>query len=101
MAGVSLTPALTTTAAGLFYVKSEGYYQGQFLDDPAIRYQLKGGILKSTETLPMWGGIGIFVDIPTEPGNTLGGNVGRATTTTTTSATGLVGFSVFNQASNW
>jgi hypothetical protein len=101
MAGVNLNPALTTTASGLFYAQSEGLVQGAFFDDPAIRFELAGGILDSAETLPMWGGIGIFEHIPTEPGNTLGGNVGRATSLTQTAAKGLSGFSVFNQASNW
>lgn len=100
-AGISLNPALVTTASGLFYVKSEGYTQGTFIDDPAVRYQLAGGILATTETLPMWGGVGISETIPTEPGNVLGGLITRATTLSAHTAGQLTGFSVFNQASNW
>ncbi len=98
---VSSNPALTTTASGLFSVQSTGFIQGTFVDDPAIRYELAGGVLASTETIPMWGGVGISEAIPTEPGNVLGGNITRATNLSAHTAGQLTGFSVFNQASNW
>ena len=94
-------PYLTTSNAGSFYATSDGYVQGMYKDDPAVVWQLANGILATTETIPMWGGVGIFVDVPTpgsvNPSLSLGGIVGRATTLTATSATGLAGFSVFNQ----
>lgn len=97
---VSFNPMLTTNAAGSFSVQSEGYVQGNALDDPAIRYQLMNGVLAQTESLPMWGGVAIFEDIPNPGfGNITGPNVGRATSTSN-----LTGFSVFNQGHamvNW
>jgi hypothetical protein len=99
---LSFNPVITTNAPGSFNISSTGYIQGTMLDDPAIRNTLAGGVLASSETLPMWGGVGIYELTPTTVlGGTqgvMGGNVGRATTLTATSATGLTGFSVLNQA---
>lgn len=101
----------TTNAAGTFNATSVGGVQGMFIDDPAVRYQLKGGILASTETLPMWGGVGINVTTTPNAGYTnatsgvttagasaQGGLVTRATNITAGATGQLVGFSVFNQA---
>lgn len=91
----------TTVAAGSFFVQSEGYIQGHLLDNPVDILRIAGGVLASTETMPMWGGVGIYEDIPT-PGSTslpadqLGSIVGRALSISSTSP--LRGFSVFNQA---
>ena len=98
-AQVTINPVLTTNAAGSFNVSSVGTVQGTFYDDPAVRYALAGGVLASTETLPMWGGGGIYEDVPGAaggPADELGGLVGRATSLASTKA--LSGFSVFNQA---
>lgn len=98
-ANVAFNPNLTTTAQGSFNAQSVGYIQGVALDDPAIRNELAGGVLKSTETIPIWGGVGIFENVPgvtNDPAGVLGGIVGRATSLTGTTA--LTGFSVFNQA---
>lgn len=105
VANASFNPMATTVASGSFSTQTEGYIQGTALDNPAARYQLAGGVLKSTETLPMWGGVGIFENIPGasgQPNRTLGGQVGRADSLTGSKA--LVGFSVFDQnfaAINW
>jgi hypothetical protein len=82
-----------------------------FVDDPAIRNWLAGGVLATTETLPMWGGVGISetfnpnpsytnpsgIVISSSPEDTLGGLVTRATQIAT-GAGSLTGFSVWNQA---
>jgi hypothetical protein len=98
----------TTNAAGTFNVESAGWVQGMFVDDPAIRYQLAGGVLASTESLPMWGGVGINETVtpvgtytpPSSlpPVSALGGYITRATNVTAGAAGQLTGFSVFNQA---
>lgn len=96
-ANVSFNPLLSTVASGSFSVQSDGYVQGIMMDDPALRYELAGGILASTETLPMWGGVGISESIPAvSVASELGSSLARATL-----LTNLTGFSVFNQASNW
>jgi len=98
---ITINPNNTTVASGSFNVSSEGFIQGTMLDDPAIRNQLAGGYLATTETLPMWGGVGVNLGIPGAAGTplpNLGPSVARATTISATGAAGaLQGFSVFNQ----
>lgn len=96
---ISFNPLLTTTAAGSFSVQSDGLVQGVAFDDPAVRNALAGGFLATTETLPMWGGVGIYEDVAIGDG-VLGGSVGRAIALTG-GAKNLTGFSVFNQMHNW
>ena len=100
-AQVSFNPILTTNAGGSFNVQSAGYVQGQAQDDPSARYRLSGGVLASTETLPMWGGVGISENTSppssTYQGGPLGGNIIRATNFTAATAGTLTGFSVFDQ----
>lgn len=93
-ATVSINPLKTTTAAGSFGVDSEGFIQGTALNDPAVRYALSGGVLADSETLPMWGGVGISEEIAVS-GAPTGGGIKRATGLT--GATALTGFSVFDQ----
>lgn len=97
---ISFNPFITTSANGTFSVQSEGFNQGVALDDPAVRNALAGGPLASTETLPMWGGVGIAEYIPTATANpSIGSSIARATSIASTVP--LIGFSVFNQATAW
>lgn len=95
----------TTVAQGTFNVTSTGQVQGVYLPDPAIRYQLFGGVLATTETIPMWGGVGINETVTPNgasstkpPADSLGGLITRATSVTAGAAGQLTGFSVFDQA---
>lgn len=100
VATIPFNPYATTTAAGSFNTSSNGVWQGMPLDDPTVRNYLAGGVLASTETLPMWGGVAISEAISGAaggPASTLGNIITRATTLTPTSANGLTGFSVFSQ----
>lgn len=96
---ISYQPMLVTNAYGGFSVQSDGFVQGVFSDDPATRFELAGGVLASTETLPMWGGILLFENIP-GAANTqtveMGSQVGRATAQPASGTP--FAFSVFNQA---
>jgi hypothetical protein len=103
---VSLNPVVTTNAPSTFSTQTNGFIQGTAQDDPAARYQLSGGVLATTETLPMWGGVGISEAIPNPAfsaaavADALGPLITRATNVTGGSTTGnLIGFSVFDQ--NW
>lgn len=105
MSTVPFTPFNTTNAANTFGTSWDGLIQGTAFPDPAVRFFLATGILASTETLPMWGGVGISEAVPTPQGSppttpsaSLGGLITRATTVTATAAGGLTGFSVFEQA---
>jgi hypothetical protein len=105
VANVAFNPMQTTNGQGSFNVSSVGFMQGCALDDPAARYRLRGGYLAATETLPMWGGVGISEVIPGATGTpsaVLGPGLTRATSvgpaTTGQQAAGiLTGFSVFDQ----
>jgi hypothetical protein len=97
----------TTNAAGSFTITNDGDVQGVQMDDPATRYALRSGYVLGSETLPMWGGVGIFEDVPPglsivaplAPDGALGSGIGRATAISGGSAV-LSGFSVFNQTHN-
>jgi hypothetical protein len=91
-AQVSFNPTLTTNALGSFGIQSNGLVQGFANDDPSIRNALAGGTVSSSETVPMWGGIAIYENVPEATSNQ-GGEIGRAA-----SLDNLTGFSVFNQA---
>jgi len=112
VASVTINPLATTNAASTFLTSSAGFIQGTALDSPAVRYELAGGILAASETLPMWGGVGVSEAIPglaTNPIVNLGGQITRATnvsggfsgaaaTPTGPGTVGnLTGFSVFDQ----
>lgn len=96
VSSLNYNPMATSNAAGSFGVTSTGFMQGVAMDDPAVRFALAGGYLDPSETLPMWGGIGIGEYVPGASGTpnpTLGGSIKRAVSLAT-----LTGFSVFNQA---
>jgi hypothetical protein len=91
----SVNPVLTTVAAGSFGIDTSGYIQGTALDAPNTRNNLAGGVLASTETLPMWGGVAVqelITTVPLVAGGTLGNSVARAS-----ALTNLTGFAVFDQ----
>lgn len=84
--------------AGLFNYKTDGLRQGTAFPDPATRFRLRGCLLAASETLPMWGGVGVSMNVPGGSGNpnyALGPLCGRATALTGSAA--LAGFSVFDQ----
>lgn len=89
-------------AAGAFTTSTSGVVQGVQTDDPETRWSLRSGVLAQTETLPMWGGVLIYENVPNlaagNPDSSLGSTVGRATTLTATSTGGASGFALFNQA---
>ena len=76
----TFNPMATTNAFGLFSTTMSGLVQGVAHPDPATRFALAQGYLKSSEVLPMWGGVGIFENVPLSTGDqSRGGEVGRAT----------------------
>lgn len=93
-------PSQTTSGAGLFNgARSTGLIQGHAFPDPATRNALQSGIVSQGETLPMFGGLGIFSDLSpisaSGPAQVLGPVIGRATSLAT-----LTGFSCSDQAYN-
>ena len=99
-ASIAFNPYIQTSGNnGLFNSISTGYRQGTAYPDPATRFALRTGQLSNNETLPMFGGVGIYEFTPGGTGNpsyALGPIVGRATGLTGTFK--LAGFSVSDQA---
>jgi hypothetical protein len=99
VAQMGYNPFTTTTGHGLFAGPSSvGIVQGTAYPDPATRYALRGGILSQSETLCMFGGVGVYEFVPGATGTpsaVLGPVVGRATGLT--GSYPLAGFSVFDQ----
>src|ERR1700761_4106425 len=94
-ASVSFNPMQTTGAAGAFILSTDGFVQGTFLDDPAMRYQLEGGYVASSQSTPLWGGLPITLSVPaTGTPNALGSGAVIAA-----SLAGINGWTLFNQAS--
>ena len=104
VANIAFNPLLQTNAAGMFTIESDGFVVGTAMPDPAVRFQLAGGWLATTETLPMYGGLAISENIPQERPPVsrteiaLGGIIGRGTVAPATGGAGVItGFSVFDQ----
>lgn len=96
---VGFNPMAVQNAPGFFGVQSDGFTQGIALDDPAVRYQLAGGQVASTETVSMWGGLGITESVIASNGNTAAGSFGNLLTRAS-SVANITGFTVFNQGHN-
>jgi hypothetical protein len=99
MAGFNVNPFVTTVAEGMFNTTSVGLRQGTAFPDPATRNRSRTTVLAADETLPMWGGVGVYMNVPGVPGGPgvpLGPVSGRANSLTGSKA--LAGFSVFDGA---
>src|ERR1700734_1922222 len=94
---ISFNPYATQTPSNTFLNPTQGYIQGLALDDPSSRMWLEGGTLDTNETLTMWGGVPVSIEINQlgTGSEGLGPAVKRATTQGNT-----LGWSVFNQASS-
>lgn len=92
---ISLNPYVTNQPQDSFLLQTQGYVQGVAFDDPSVRMELERGVLASTETVVMWGGIPLteLINSAGSGPDALGPNVKRATSQGT-----VTGFSVFNQA---
>jgi hypothetical protein len=64
---LTFNPYSTSQPQDSFLVQTQGYVQGAPYDDTVSRLWLEGGILATTETVVMWGGVPI-----TELTNTVG-----------------------------
>ncbi len=100
-ASVSLNPGQTTNFAGTFFVTSDGFTQGDALDDVAIRYRLLPGVLALNASVPLWGGLAITSTLAGGSSGIsadMGYVLAPASTLTAATAGLLTGFTVLNQA---
>lgn len=91
---ISFNPMPTTGFSGGFVVSTTGYVQGTFLDDPAIRYQLEGGQVLSTQVNPIWGGMPLTLKLPS-----VGVNAQGSLASVAVALGGIDAWSLYNQGS--
>ncbi len=91
---VSFNPYATSSPQNSFLLESQGLVQGLTYSDTVSRLWLKSGVLASTETIVMWGGVPIEEPIlSTGTGaEGIGPNIKRATSQAT-----VTGFSTGDQ----
>lgn len=95
---ISIAPYVTTNSETSFLLQTDGFVAGTFLDNPANRYALEGGLVASTQSTPLWGGLPITLTIAADgPGGASSG-LGSLITAATAEAN-IDGWCVFNQAS--
>lgn len=92
MASINMNPILTTNAKGLFSTNSNGFTQGDVLDDPAVKFALVGGVYDAAATAPIFGGMPVQ-EFATGGDNVLGSTIKNAADNADPTA-----FVVFNQA---
>jgi hypothetical protein len=102
-ASVTFNPMQTTNTQQSFLLSSDGFVSGTFQDDPAIRYQLEGGVVSQSQSIAVWGGLPVSLAIPginsvSGQPSALGSFVTVAATNAASNANGIHGFTVFNQA---
>ena len=94
-ANISFNPSLMTQPQNSFLLESQGYIQGLTADDPVSRMFLLAGMVGSAVTVPVWGGMGIAVNVG---GLSSAGMPNQTVVPAIT--TQLNGFTVFDQAIN-
>jgi hypothetical protein len=99
---INFNPYLTNQPQNSFLLETQGYIQGLAQDDPSYKNWLASGILATTETLPMWGGVPIqeYINVNGVNSESLGPTVARATAAPASGAGSMTGMAVFNQAAH-
>jgi len=96
---ITLTPMVTTGVADSFLLQSDGFVAGTFLDDPAVRYQLEGGFIGSSQTTPIWGGLPLSLGIPALGGGGSSSGLGPSCVVAATNGA-IDAWCLYNQAAN-
>lgn len=92
-ASITFNPMTTTGASNAFVVETDGFVQGTFFDDPAMRYQLEGGFVAASQAHVVWGGLPLSLSVPQLGSNPNGPSCALATTNA-----GIEAWCVYNQA---
>ncbi|HEX7911781.1 MAG TPA: hypothetical protein VF534_27320 [Paraburkholderia sp.] len=92
---ISFNPQATTSPSNTFVQSTEGYVQGTTFDDTSSRMWLSSGVIASSVTQPVWGGMAITEDVATVNANSLGNSLVLAS-----AAGNVTGFTVFDQSHN-
>jgi hypothetical protein len=104
-APITFNPMQTTNSQASFLLVSDGYFSGMVEDDPATRYQLEGGVVTSSATVPYYGGLPVSLAVPVANGATgqptaLGSIMTLAAQTAQSASNGIHGWTCFNQSHN-
>ena len=88
----------TSVSRSSFLLQSDGFVAGTFIDDPANRYQLEGGVVGAAQTTPLYGSLPLTLTVtaPTSSGASSG--LGESAVAATAVAN-IDAWCVFNQAS--
>jgi hypothetical protein len=92
---LSYNAGTVTNAQNTFYATSNGAVQGFAQDDPAVRFQLRSGIVSPAQSTALWGGMGVAVNLPTAAAEH---DSFKAVLSLATSQANLMGFTVWNQS---
>jgi hypothetical protein len=92
---VSFNPQLTTSPSNNFLATTEGYIQGATFDDTSSRMWLASGVIASSVTQPVWGGLAVTEEVATVNANQLGNSLVLAS-----AAGNVTGMTVFDQGTN-
>ena len=98
MSTINFNPMTTLTGSNSFQVESQGYIQGTIMDDPVARMWLLPGLVDSSVTQPIWGGLAIEELVPAPDAHTNGTIASPISIPSTASS--VTGFTVFNRAHN-
>jgi hypothetical protein len=85
---VTFAPYGTTVSSISYTLQTDGFVQGVFIDSPALRYTLEGGVVASTQTAPIWGGLPLTLTVPALGSG--GSSSGLGPVATTASAAGNI-----------
>ncbi len=95
---IAVAPYATSNVQDSFLLQTDGFVQGTFLDNPAFRYTLEGGIVSASQATPLWGGLPITLDVPA-PGSGGSSSGLGSTILGATAETNIDGWLMLNQAS--
>jgi hypothetical protein len=87
----------TTVSKNSFLLQSDGFVAGTFIDDPAKRYQLEGGVVGSGQTTPLYGGLPLTNTVTAPGSGGASSGLGEAVVAATALAN-IDSWCVFNQA---
>lgn len=92
---ITFNPALTTVPTGNFVVSTEGFYAGSTKANPSTRQRLESGVIASSVSQSLWGGMPVTVGVDADGSQGFGSSL-----TVPTSQATINGFTVFDQAYN-
>lgn len=95
-ATITLTPMQTTGVPDSFLLLTDGFVSGTMLDDPAIRYQIEGGVVAASQATPLWGGLPLTLAIPALGGGGASSGLGSGVVAAATNDA-INAWAVFNQ----